>query len=100
MKLGGTETGKTESGAAQSTGIRQRVRQAAARLRRPVSAWLASDAVRLPAQTVIAVLCAYTIMRTLGMPEITWGAFSALYVGRASLDGAAGVGREGLAESA
>lgn len=67
-----------------------RIKQAVARLRRPFTRLAVPDAVRLPLQTVIAVLCAYYVMRTLGLPDVSWGAFSALFVVRASLEGTAG----------
>ncbi len=47
------------------------------------------DTVRLPLQTVAAVLCAYFAMRWLDHPDLSWAAFSALFVVRASMEGTA-----------
>lgn len=51
---------------------------------------MAEDAFRLPVQTVAAVLLAFVWMRWRQMPEISWGAFSALFVVRASVEGTVG----------
>lgn len=51
---------------------------------------MGEDAFRLPMQTVAAVLLACLWMRWRGMPEISWGAFSALFVVRASVEGTVG----------
>lgn len=48
------------------------------------------DSVRLPLQTVAAVLLAYAWMSWQDLPEITWGTFSALFVVRASVEGTVG----------
>ncbi|CAM4013670.1 FUSC family protein [Bordetella muralis] len=45
------------------------------------------DGVRLPLQNIAAVLLAYAWMTWQGYPEIAWGAFSALFVVRASVEG-------------
>lgn len=51
---------------------------------------MAQDNVRLPLQTVAAVLLACAAMMSLDLPEIAWGAFSALFVVRASVEGTVG----------
>lgn len=60
------------------------------RLYRNVGAALERDTVRLPAQTVVAVLLAFGWMAGFGMADVTWGVFSALYVMRASVEGTVG----------
>lgn len=45
------------------------------------------DGVRLPLQNIAAVLLAYAWMTWQDYPEIAWGAFSALFVVRASVEG-------------
>lgn len=49
-----------------------------------------ADAVRLSLQTVVAVVLVYVWMRWQALPEIAWGAFSALFVVRASVEGTIG----------
>jgi len=51
---------------------------------------IAEDNVRLPLQTVAAVLLAYGWMTWWQMPDVAWGAFSALFVVRATLEGTVG----------
>lgn len=51
---------------------------------------LTRDSVRLPLQTVAAVLIAYLTMAHFGLPDLSWGAFSALFVVRASVEGTIG----------
>ncbi|MBO1114806.1 FUSC family protein [Bordetella petrii] len=51
---------------------------------------MALDDIRLPLQTAAAVLLAYACMRWRDLPEIAWGAFSALFVVRASVEGTIG----------
>lgn len=51
---------------------------------------LSRDSVRLPLQTVAAVLIAYLTMAHFGLPDLSWGAFSALFVVRASVEGTIG----------
>ncbi|WP_313622807.1 FUSC family protein [Achromobacter sp.] len=51
---------------------------------------IAQDGVRLPLQTVTAVLLAYGWMTWRQMPDVTWGAFSALFVVRATVEGTVG----------
>lgn len=53
-------------------------------------ATLALDDVRLPLQTAAAVLLAYACMKWQDLPDIAWGAFSALFVVRASVEGTIG----------
>lgn len=48
------------------------------------------DSIRLPLQTVAAVLIAYLTMAHFGLPDLSWGAFSALFVVRASVEGTIG----------
>ncbi|MCV6904496.1 MAG: FUSC family protein [Achromobacter xylosoxidans] len=48
---------------------------------------LGRDGVRLPLQTVGAVLLAYAWMTWQRMPDVAWGAFSALFVVRATIEG-------------
>jgi uncharacterized membrane protein YccC len=48
------------------------------------------DNVRMPLQTVVAVLLACAWMNWLNLPELAWGAFSALFVVRASVEGTVG----------
>lgn len=48
---------------------------------------LGRDGVRLPLQTVGAVLLAYAWMTWQRMPAVAWGAFSALFVVRATIEG-------------
>lgn len=48
---------------------------------------LGRDGVRLPLQTVGAVLLAYAWMTWQRMPDVAWGAFSALFVVRATVEG-------------
>lgn len=48
------------------------------------------DGVRLPLQTVAAVLLAYGWMTWRQMPDVAWGAFSALFVVRATVEGTVG----------
>ncbi len=48
------------------------------------------DSVRLPVQTVAAVLLAYGWMTWRQMPDVAWGAFSALFVVRATVEGTVG----------
>lgn len=45
------------------------------------------DNVRLPLQTVAAVVMASALMNWQALPEVAWGAFSALFVVRASVEG-------------
>lgn len=51
---------------------------------------LGQDSVRLPLQTVAAVLLAYGWMMWRQMPDVSWGAFSALFVVRATVEGTVG----------
>ena len=60
--------------------------------RRSVDGALGRDIIRLPVQTVAAVLLAYACMQWLNLPDIAWGAFSALFVVRASVEGTIGEG--------
>lgn len=53
-------------------------------------ALMAEDLFRLPLQTIAAVLMAFVWMRWHDMREIAWGAFSALFVVRASVEGTVG----------
>ncbi|WP_459614493.1 FUSC family protein [Bordetella sp. 2513F-2] len=48
------------------------------------------ESLRVPLQTIAAVLCAYFAMRLLALPEQGWAAFSALFVVRASMEGTVG----------
>jgi len=59
---------------------------------RPTDGPLGRDIIRLPVQTVAAVLLAYACMKWLDLPAIAWGAFSALFVVRASVEGTVGEG--------
>lgn len=51
---------------------------------------IGQDSVRLPLQTVAAVLLAYGWMTWRQMPDVSWGAFSALFVVRATVEGTVG----------
>lgn len=51
---------------------------------------IGQDSFRLPLQTVAAVLLAYGWMTWRQMPDIAWGAFSALFVVRATVEGTVG----------
>ncbi len=51
---------------------------------------IGQDNVRLPLQTITAVLLAYGWMRWQQMPDLAWGAFSALFVVRATVEGTVG----------
>lgn len=51
---------------------------------------IAEDNVRLPLQTVAAVILAYGWMTWRQMPDVAWGAFSALFVVRATVEGTVG----------
>jgi len=51
---------------------------------------LTRDSIRLPLQTAAAVLIAYMTMKHFKLPDLSWGAFSALFVVRASVEGTIG----------
>ncbi len=51
---------------------------------------IGQDSIRLPIQTVAAVLLAFTWMSWRQMPDLAWGAFSALFVVRATVEGTVG----------
>src|SRR5690606_32221699 len=55
-----------------------------------VPAALTRDSIRLPLQTAAAVLIAYLTMKHFKLPDMSWGAFSALFVVRASVEGTIG----------
>lgn len=69
---------------------REGVREMARRARAGLSRRFWQDSVRFPAQTVVAVLCAYYFMVGMQWPDVSWAAFSALFVVRANLEGTAG----------
>lgn len=51
---------------------------------------LMQDEIRVPIQTAGAVLLAYVVMAALGVNDVSWGLFSALFVVQASIGGTIG----------
>lgn len=49
--------------------------------------WVWRDSFRLSLQTVVAVVLAYGVTLAFGLPDLSWAAFSALFVVRGTLDG-------------
>ncbi|HYG42654.1 MAG TPA: FUSC family protein [Bordetella sp.] len=77
---------KTSADRRRTTAFSSVLKQQAAACR----AALTHDDIRLPLQTAAAVLLAYACMAWLKLPDIAWGAFSALFVVRASVEGTVG----------